>query len=618
MKTKHFQCIVKMELSGSDEEEVGSWRKRSKRGMSTSDQYRRNVIKKARVQGKEYVNYKNNQVNKVVIGPACNCKKKCYDKVAEEDRISIFGKFYDMSSKNEQDIYLQGLIDRHDVARRRPRQLSENRDHAFSYKYFLKTDSNPTKVEVCKKAFCNIHGITFERVRRLCNLLKENLVPFDKRGMGRSGNSVPGEICLQIEEHIKSFPVKIAHYSSKEYRYLSAELSVKKMWELFKEKHPSVKVTYEYYLKIFKERFELHIGRPQVDSCITCESLSIKSKSKELNDNAKKTYIAELIVHKRRANKFYKKIKEIEKLCQNEENTIGLCFDFMQNLQLPHIPVQDVFYLRQLTVSVFNIHNLKTNTSKFYVYHEGVAKKGANEVCSHLLDYINENIPANIKILYLFCDGCAGQNKNHTLIRLCSALVSLGKFEKIIQYFPQRGHSFLPCDRNFGAIKREIRKHDRIYTVSQYCHQIEIASKSHKFETKMVQTSDIISFKNWWPTYYKRSCLSDDSYGRNIKKEQKVTFHTQFMEFRHNIAFSGKVECLQFIDGFCSTKFTILRDRINLCLPLGNAYTDVVKINEKKITDIKKLEPYIPEDYMDFYNTIFSWPTTVAEEVEEL
>lgn len=79
-----------MELSGSDEEEVGSWRKRSKRGMSTSDQYRRNVIKKARVQGKEYVNYKNNQVNKVVIGPACNCKKKCYDKVAEEDRISIF------------------------------------------------------------------------------------------------------------------------------------------------------------------------------------------------------------------------------------------------------------------------------------------------------------------------------------------------------------------------------------------------------------------------------------------------------------------------------------------------------------------------------------------------
>lgn len=35
-----------MELSGSDEEEVGSWRKRSKRGMSTSDQYRRNVIKK--------------------------------------------------------------------------------------------------------------------------------------------------------------------------------------------------------------------------------------------------------------------------------------------------------------------------------------------------------------------------------------------------------------------------------------------------------------------------------------------------------------------------------------------------------------------------------------------
>lgn len=194
-----------MESSGSDEEQVGTWRKRSKRGMNASDQYKRNVIKKARVQGKEYVNHKNNQVNKVEIGAACNCKKKCYDNVTEEDRISIFGKFYDMSSKNEQDIFLQGLIERHDVARRRPRQLLEKSEHSFSYKYFLKTDSNTTKVEVCKKAFCNIHGITFKRVRRLCNLLKENLVPFDKRGMGRSGNSVPGETCLQIEENSNHF-----------------------------------------------------------------------------------------------------------------------------------------------------------------------------------------------------------------------------------------------------------------------------------------------------------------------------------------------------------------------------------------------------------------------------
>ncbi|GBP69397.1 hypothetical protein EVAR_54816_1 [Eumeta japonica] len=108
-----------MESSESDEEGVGTWRKRSKRGISASDQYKRNVIKKARVQGKEYINHKNNQVNKVEIGPACNCKKKWYDKVTEEeDRISIFGKFYDMS-KNEQDIYLQGLIERRDVARRR-------------------------------------------------------------------------------------------------------------------------------------------------------------------------------------------------------------------------------------------------------------------------------------------------------------------------------------------------------------------------------------------------------------------------------------------------------------------------------------------------------------------
>lgn len=127
----------------------------------------------------------------------------------------------------------------------------------------------------------------------------------------------------------------------------------------------------------------------------------VKIKSKSLNENAKKTYSAEFMIHKRRANKFFNKMKEITKKCKEENDVLGVCFDFMQNLQLPQIPVQEVFYLRQLTVNVFNIHNLANNKGKFYIYHEGTAKKSPDEVCSFLLDYINENVPSNIKKLYL-------------------------------------------------------------------------------------------------------------------------------------------------------------------------------------------------------------------------
>jgi len=48
----------------------------------------------------------------------------------------------------------------------------------------------------------------------------------------------------------------------------------------------------------------------------------------------------------------------------------------MQNIQIPKIPVQELFYLRQLTVSVFCITNIKANTSSLYIYDEGEEKKG--------------------------------------------------------------------------------------------------------------------------------------------------------------------------------------------------------------------------------------------------
>lgn len=58
----------------------------------------------------------------------------------------------------------------------------------------------------------------------------------------------------------------------------------------------------------------------------------------------------------------------------------------MENIQIPKIPVYELFYLRQLTVSVFCVTNIKTNTSSVYIYHEGEGKKRPDEVCSMLYD----------------------------------------------------------------------------------------------------------------------------------------------------------------------------------------------------------------------------------------
>ncbi|KAF2881070.1 hypothetical protein ILUMI_25106, partial [Ignelater luminosus] len=293
-------------------------------------------------------------------------------------------------------------------------------------------------------------------------LLQGGCTPEDKRGKHRSGNALKLSEVMSVMGHISLFPTKQTHYGTREHNYLDAELNVTITHSLFLEKHPESKVKYEYYNKVFRENFNLSFGRPQVDVCNDCETVSLKPKNKSLNDTAKRVTAAELLFHKRRSKKFYNALKASKELCL----TRLILFDFMQ------FPAQDLFYLSQLTIDVFGVHNMRTNNAVFFMYHEGQAKKSPNEICSFLLQYINTYIDENITELQFFCDNYPGQNTNHAVLRVCSAFVNSGRFQKVEIYFPIRGHSFLPSDRDFGLIKRKLKKIDRIYTLMEYVELI--------------------------------------------------------------------------------------------------------------------------------------------------
>ena len=113
-------------------------------------------------------------------------------------------------------------------------------------------------------------------------------------------------------------------------------------------------------------------------------------------------------------------------------------------------------------------HFLYSQFENKYIYHEGLAHKSPDEVCTFLLNYFQNDLPPSVKKLLLFSDGAAGQNKNNTLVRFLLCLRDNGRFESIKHFFPVRGHSFLPCDHEFGTIKQVLRKVDRIYTPAQY------------------------------------------------------------------------------------------------------------------------------------------------------
>lgn len=62
--------------------------------------------------------------------------------------------------------------------------------------------------------------------------------------------------------------------------------------------------------------------------------------------------------------------------------------DFGRNLQVPDISTSEVYFKRQLSFYVFNVHVLSTGVSVFYTYDQTEGKKGADDVVSMLNHFI--------------------------------------------------------------------------------------------------------------------------------------------------------------------------------------------------------------------------------------
>lgn len=212
---------------------------------------------------------------------------------------------------------------------------------------------------------------------------------------------------------------------------------------------------------------------------------------------------------------------------------MGISFNYMQNFALPHLRIQDTFYLRQLTVSVFGIHNIKTGKARYYIYHEGTCSKGANVVGTFLLDYI-KSIPNNIKHLHVFSDNCYGQNRNHTIIRMF-LLLAYNRFESVTWYFQIRGHSYMPNNRDFVHIKKELKTEDHLFTLKQIVRIIACVRNAE--EIIMVKPEMIRNFNAWWPQFFKKNTMSLESVSRNVprnRSNRKVNFLiTKLMQFTY-------------------------------------------------------------------------------------
>ncbi|KAF5284900.1 hypothetical protein FQA39_LY16855 [Lamprigera yunnana] len=137
-----------------------------------------------------------------------------------------------------------------------------------------------------------------------------------------------------------------------------------------------------------------------------------------------------------------------------------------------------------------------------------------------------------------------------------------------------------------------------------------VASSGRNFTVKEVGKQEILNFKTWWSTYYKKTVCSMESKSPNKAKKVDFTI-SKFHYFEHDSKTPGIIKASVFINSFMLDTFPLHTPKTKIELPTERAYAeDQVPILPSKIHYLQNLVTYVPKQYRDFYyNIISTWPT---------
>lgn len=343
---------------------------------------------------------------------------------------------------------------------------------AFSRTYKLDNEV------VCRDMFIKTLAITPFRVNTALKKFHGRMPLTDQRGIAGGRNKLQDYAVQKVVDQINRIPRYISHYSRSktEAKFLPPGTTVQKMYEVYCSEENSP-VSLASYKRIFYGRFNLKVKAIKKDTCNLCDSLKAqigneKDLTKTEDLKAKHNEHIELAGEAQRLRR-----EDFEKAKGNDEYEC-LTFDLQKTLPLPRIPTNIVFYKRQLWVYNAGIHSGKEDRGYCYVWVEGEASRGSQEVGSCILKHIQTYISPSVKHLVLWSDSCGGQNRNIKMtLYLIYILQNILNLETITLNFLISGHSFLPNDSDFSDIECKLKSYQRLYTPNDY---IEIMKNCRK------------------------------------------------------------------------------------------------------------------------------------------
>lgn len=287
-------------------------------------------------------------------------------------------------------------------------------------------------------------------------------------------------------------------------------------------------------------------------------------------------------------------------------------FDFQKNLPTPKITVGHQFYLRLLWTYLFGIYCASTELTAAYMWHESLAKRGANDVISCLAHFIFRNPlgRSGAKWSIWWADNCAGQNKNNAMIWFFQDLIRRGIYSRIDLKFLVVGHTYGPTDRTFGVIEKYTSKLESVCTPEQWYNQISLSTP-----TVQVTVMDQDNFKDYRqhlrklyternqdidhkPLNFNTGVWFNFGCGEStVGGETKLCEHPQEVWVRHSYEISEMPQRVSYF------KKRGKQDGIDAMPPF--LYTqNPIPIKKAKADDLLKLLEYIPAKHHSFYTNL--------------
>lgn len=257
-----------------------------------------------------------------------------------------------------------------------------------------------------------------------------------------------------------------------------------------------------------------------------------------------------------------------------------------------------MYYSGQLAVYNFCVHIGDSDLRIMCVWDESISGRGADEIGSCLLRVLLSKLSYKKHVL-LWCDNCAGQNKNRMIVLVMLYLIVTKKFESIEIRFLVSGHSFLACDQDFAIIEKRKRKVPAMVP-ADIKTMIQKARPSHPFKIVDMGNGD----------FFDITALANKLLQANKLKISKVSA----IKVTHESLLKNSVLTKMTYGELEQWKrVPIAKKRMNLNADIPTNLPKLVTgqpLNKNKIEDLSKMIEFLPAEHRDFYRKICNIDTS--------